>query len=100
MHALRVTKPSRRSRREAPAVDGLVLSDLTELALGALTGWPMAIAVSRPQDLPKIGIRSGARLRPVALGPDHARQPDRRRVATRARPSAQGCGAARRRCLG
>src|SRR4051794_5876134 len=44
-------------------IDGLVVSGLTELALGALTGWPMAVAVSRPQDLPKIGIRSGARLR-------------------------------------
>ena len=45
------------------SVDGLVVSGLTELALGALTGWPMAIAVSRPEDLPKIGIRSRARLR-------------------------------------
>lgn len=44
-------------------VDGLVVSGLTELALGALTGWPMAVAVSRPEDLPKIGIRSRARLR-------------------------------------
>ena len=44
-------------------MDGLVVAGLTELALGALTGWPMAIAVSRPDDLPKIGIRSGARLR-------------------------------------
>ena len=44
-------------------VDGLVVSGLTELALGALTGWPMALAVSRPHDLPKIGIRSPARLR-------------------------------------
>lgn len=52
----------RRSRRPAP-VDGLVVAGLTELALGALTGWPMALAVSRPEDLPKIGIRSGARLR-------------------------------------
>ena len=26
-------------------------------------GWPMAVAVSRPQDLPNIGIPSGARLR-------------------------------------
>lgn len=53
-------------RRRKPAqgnVDGLVVSGLTELALGALTGWPMAVAVSRPEDLPKVGIRSGARLR-------------------------------------
>ncbi len=51
-------------RRKRPTqIDGLVVAGLTELALGALTGWPMALAVSRPGDLPKIGIRSPARLR-------------------------------------
>jgi hypothetical protein len=51
-------------RKQHPQqVDGLVVAGLTELALGALTGWPMAIAVSRPEDLPRIGIRSRARLR-------------------------------------
>jgi hypothetical protein len=45
------------------SVNGLVVSGLTELALGALTGWPMALSVSSPEDLGKIGIRSGARLR-------------------------------------
>jgi hypothetical protein len=44
-------------------VNGLVVSGLTELALGALTGWPMALSVARPADLTKLGIRSGARLR-------------------------------------
>lgn len=53
---------TRRPRRQPP-VDGLVVSGLTELAMGALTGWPMALAVSRPDDLHRIGIRSGARLR-------------------------------------
>jgi hypothetical protein len=53
----------RRRRRHRPEIDGLVVSGLTEVALGALTGWPMALAVSRPDDLPRIGIRSGARLR-------------------------------------
>ena len=48
MHALRNSKQSPRSRDEA-AVDGLVVAGLTELALGALTGWPMAVAVSRPR---------------------------------------------------
>src|SRR3954465_14809577 len=52
-----------RRRRSHPPMDGLVVAGLTERALGALTGWPMAVAVSRPQDLPRIGIRSGARLR-------------------------------------
>lgn len=49
--------------RHRPRIDGLVVAGVTELAFGALTGWPMAIAVSRPEDLPKIGIRSRARLR-------------------------------------
>jgi hypothetical protein len=40
-----------------------VVSGLTELALGALMGWPMALSVNSPEDLGKIGIRSGARLR-------------------------------------
>jgi hypothetical protein len=53
------------SRRDpaGASVNGLVVSGLTELALGALTGWPMALSVSSPEDLGKIGIRSGARLR-------------------------------------
>jgi hypothetical protein len=50
-------------RTSHPPMDGLVVAGLTELALGALTGWPMALAVSRPDDLHRIGIRSGARLR-------------------------------------
>jgi hypothetical protein len=44
-------------------MDGLVVSGPTELALGALTGWPMAVAVSRPQHVGKLGIRSAARRR-------------------------------------
>lgn len=52
-----------RRRRRVPPVEGLVVSGLTELAMGALTGWPMALAVSRPEDLGRIGVRSGARLR-------------------------------------
>ena len=50
-------------RKRTPEIDGLVVSGLTELALGALTGWPMSVAVTRPKDLSKFGIRSGARLR-------------------------------------
>jgi hypothetical protein len=51
-----------RAKRRRP-IDGLVVAGVTELALGALTGWPMAVAVSRPEDLPKLGIQSRARLR-------------------------------------
>jgi hypothetical protein len=50
-------------KTRARHIDGLVVAGVTELALGALTGWPMALAVSRPDDLGKVGIRSRARLR-------------------------------------
>ena len=63
MHALRNRKQSPRSRGEA-AVDGLVVAGLTELALGALTGWPMA----------------------------HRRQPTARTPKTRHPSAAHGCG--------
>ena len=54
----------RASRKTASTeVNGMVVAGLTELALGALTGWPMALSVTRPDDLSKIGIRSAARLR-------------------------------------
>jgi hypothetical protein len=67
----------RRSRSTPPlrtaAVDGLVLSGLTELALGALTGWPYAIAIADPARARALGIRSTARMRQwhldlIALG--------------------------------
>jgi hypothetical protein len=53
---------ARQDHAGAP-VNGLVVSGLTELALGALTGWPMALWVSSPEDLRRLGIRSGPRLR-------------------------------------
>jgi hypothetical protein len=106
MHAPRNNKRSWRSRDEV-AVDGLVVSGLTELALGALTGWLMAVAVSQPQDLGKLGIRSGARLRQwhldlIMLGgltaaapsfvPDPpARSPSRWRSAPGSTPTRSGC---------
>jgi hypothetical protein len=58
--------------RERP-VDGLVVSGLAELALGALTGWPYAVAIADPQRAKALGIRSTARMRQwhldlIALG--------------------------------
>ena len=35
-------------------MEPMVVAGLTELALGALTGWPMAVAVSRPDVLEQI----------------------------------------------
>lgn len=56
-----------------PRVDGLMLSGLTELAVGALTGWPYALAIADPERARRLGIRSVARLRQshldlIALG--------------------------------
>jgi hypothetical protein len=51
----------------------LIVSGLSELAVGALTGWPYALAVSDPERARELGIRSTARLRQwhldlIALG--------------------------------
>lgn len=55
------------------ANDALVASGLVELALGALTGWPYALAIDDPQAARRLGVRSPARLRQwhldlIALG--------------------------------
>jgi hypothetical protein len=52
----------RRDHNNTP-INGLVVSGLTELALGAITGWVMSLAMERPEDLAKVGIRSASRLR-------------------------------------
>ena len=51
----------------------LIVSGLSEVALGALTGWPYALVVSDPERARELGIRSGARMRQwhldlIALG--------------------------------
>jgi hypothetical protein len=53
--------------------EALMLSGLSELALGALTGWPYALAVDDPDRVRNLGIRSTDRLRQwhldlIALG--------------------------------
>jgi hypothetical protein len=63
----------RRRRSRAKTNEVLVLSGVTELAVGALTGWPYALAVSDPEKVHKLGIRSVSRLRQwhldlIALG--------------------------------
>lgn len=63
----------RRRRTRAKTNEILVLSGAIELAVGALTGWPFALAVSDPDRVRKLGIRSVPRLRQwhldlIALG--------------------------------
>jgi len=62
-----------REQSAGPPIDGLVVSGLTELALGALTGWPYALAIADPERAHALGIRSTARMRQwhldlIALG--------------------------------
>ncbi|MEA2450000.1 MAG: hypothetical protein QOG63_1932 [Thermoleophilaceae bacterium] len=52
----------KRAQRPAP-VDGLVVSGLAEVAVGALSGWPFALAVADPQRVKALGVRSPRRLR-------------------------------------
>ncbi len=63
----------RRRRTTVKTNEVLVLSGATELAVGALTGWPYALAVSDGERVRKLGIRSVPRLRQwhldlIALG--------------------------------
>ena len=51
----------------ARGVNGLVVSGLTQVALGALTGFPYAVAVSRPERLRAVGVRAPHRIRQLHL---------------------------------
>ncbi|MFT4034267.1 MAG: hypothetical protein QM679_01680 [Patulibacter sp.] len=55
-----MTSPSR-------TVDGLMVSGLTELALGAVLGWPYSLAIDDPVLARRLGIRSADRLRQFHL---------------------------------
>lgn len=53
--------------------DAMIVSGLSEVALGALTGWPFALAISDPERARQLGIRSTPRMRQwhldlIALG--------------------------------
>jgi hypothetical protein len=48
-------------------VSGLVVSGLAQIAVGALTGFPYAVAAYRPDLLPKLGIRAPGRVRQLHL---------------------------------
>lgn len=47
----------------SPVNDAMLLSGLSELALGALTGWPYALVIADPEKAKQVGIKSGARMR-------------------------------------
>jgi hypothetical protein len=69
----RVRPPRSKRLARSAQIDGLVVSGLAELALGALTGWPYALAIADPERARALGIRSPARMRQwhldlIALG--------------------------------
>ena len=59
--------------QRAATNDAMVISGLTEVALGAMTGWPFALAIADPERARELGIRSVPRMRQwhldlIALG--------------------------------
>lgn len=66
-------RKSRRTGRNEAAIDPLVVSGLTELATGALTGWLYTLVKTDREKARSLGIKSGARVRQwhldlIALG--------------------------------
>jgi len=57
----------RRRGTDAPANRLLRASGMTELAVGALLGWPYSLAVSSPTKAARLGVRSADRLRQAHL---------------------------------
>ena len=43
--------------------EAMVVAGLAEIALGAATGWPFALAIADPDRARRLGLRSVARLR-------------------------------------
>lgn len=54
-------------RKQEREVSGLVVSGFSEIAMGALMGWPYAVAIADPDRAKSIGIRSTPRLRQFHL---------------------------------
>lgn len=50
-----------------PRISGLVVSGLTQIAIGALTGFPYALAAYRPELLGRLRVRAPARIRQLHL---------------------------------
>jgi len=57
----------RRARRADAGVDPLVVSGLTELAAGALSGWLYTLVIVDRERARALGIKSGARVRQLHL---------------------------------
>ena len=53
--------------RARTPIDGLVVSGLTQIAVGALTGFPYAIATYKPELLGRLRVRAPGRVRQLHL---------------------------------
>lgn len=63
-----VTKSRRHDNTTArPAINGLVVSGLVQIAAGALIGFPYAAAVYKPELLAKTGVKAPGRIRQLHL---------------------------------
>jgi hypothetical protein len=63
-----VTRSSRHDDTTArPLVNGLVVSGLVQIAVGALTGFPYAAAAYKPELLAKAGVKAPGRIRQLHL---------------------------------
>ena len=54
-------------RRDGSRVSGLVVAGLTQIALGALIGFPYAAATYKPELLDRLGVRAPGRIRQLHL---------------------------------
>ena len=63
-----MTKSRRHDNTTArPAINGLVVSGLVQIAAGALIGFPYAAAVYKPELLAKTGVKAPGRIRQLHL---------------------------------
>ena len=62
-----VTRARRHDTTARPAINGLVVSGLAQIAVGAFIGFPYAAAVYKPELLAKTGVKAPGRLRQLHL---------------------------------
>jgi hypothetical protein len=61
-----IRRPSAPNTTRTP-ISGLVASGLAQVAAGALTGFPYAVANYRPEVLPRLGVQAPRRIRQLHL---------------------------------
>jgi hypothetical protein len=62
-----MSRPTKRPTRMNSPISGLVVSGLTQIALGALTGFPYAAATYKPELLGSLRVQAPGRIRQLHL---------------------------------